>query len=525
MPSPVTHARGLLRTVSPSVTHPLATIRTAQTSFAIAVRSGLLAPRAPWKLGRLPFVVARYGLRLGAVYAIGEALHGDDTALVDDEGSVSFRAMQARTDTIAAALVERGIHAGDQVAVLCRNHRNFVTTTVALSKVGADTIYLNTGFARRQLAEVARREGARALILDEEFLEGEHRPAPPKAPRESRQIILTSGTTGTPRGAQRNLGNEAQPLVALLSRIPYRTSDTSLVVAPMFHSWGLVNTGLALLLGARIVTTTRFDPEATLALVEQHRVTVLVVVPVMVQRIMALPDAVLDRYDTSSLRIVGASGSALPGDLANRFMDRFGDVVYNLYGSTEIGWASIATPTDLRAAPGTAGRVPRGTELRIIDPDGRPLAVGERGRIFVRSGLLFDGYTGGGSKDVIDGYMSTGDVGHLDADGRLFVDGRDDDMIVSGGENVFPREVEDLLADHEGVADVAVIGVPDDDYGQRLRAFVVRADNAQGAAAEERALKHHVRRHLARYKVPAHIAFVEELPRNATGKVFKRDLH
>ncbi|MGH9094711.1 MAG: AMP-binding protein [Acidimicrobiales bacterium] len=542
----------LVQRASQPASHPVATLRTAQQSLDIFWRSGLLGPYPPWKLARATAAMARYGLRLGAVYAIGEALHGDAPAIIDDRGQVGFATMQANTDTIAAGLAERGVHAGDQVAVLCRNHRHFVATTVALSKLGADIIYLNTGFAGPQLAEVTKREEAKALILDEEFLpiaasldiprvvawtdtdavaEREDtfddlladgpKDAPPKPPRESRQIILTSGTTGTPKGAQRNTGGEAEPLVALLSRIPYKTSDVTLMAAPMFHSWGLANTGLALLFGARIIAARKFDPEDTLALIDKHRVTVLVAVPVMIQRIMALPDRVFARYDTSSLRIVGLSGSALPGDLANRCMDRFGDVVYNLYGSTEIGWASIATPEDLRAAPGTAGRVPLGAELRILDDTGSEQAVGETGRIFVRSGLLFEGYTGGGSKDVIDGFMSTGDVGHLDAAGHLFVDGRDDDMIVSGGENVFPREVEDLLADHEGVVDVAVLGVDDDQYGQRLKAFVVRAP---GADVDEETLKDHVRAHLARYKVPGEIVFRDDLPRNATGKIVKREL-
>jgi fatty-acyl-CoA synthase len=261
-----------------------------------------------------------------------------------------------------------------------------------------------------------------------------------------------------------------------------------------------------------------------LRLIAEHRAAVLVAVPVMIQRIMALPEETRRRYDTSSLRIVGLSGSALPGELATRFMDAFGDVAYNLYGSTEIGWASIADPADLRAAPGTAGRVPLGAEVRILDESGRAVGAGDSGRIFVRSGLLFDGYTGGGGKEVVDGFMSTGDVGHFDGDERLFVDGRDDDMIVSGGENVFPREVEDLLSDHPDVADAAVIGVTDDEYGQRLVAYVVATDGIDGGDELAARLRSYVGQHLARYKVPREVRVIDELPRNATGKVLKREL-
>jgi acyl-CoA synthetase (AMP-forming)/AMP-acid ligase II len=202
-------------------------------------------------------------------------------------------------------------------------------------------------------------------------------------------------------------------------------------------------------------------------------------------------------------------------------MDAFGDTLYNLYGSTEVAWASIATPEDMRAAPGTAGKPPRGTVVRLYDERGVEVPRGATGRIFVGNEMLFEGYTGGGSKDVIDGLMATGDVGRFDDAGRLFVEGRDDEMIVSGGENVFPQEVEDLLARHPAVAEAAAIGVEDDQFGQRLRAFVVLE---KGRQASEDELKGYVKQHLARYKVPREIVLLDSLPRNATGKVLKREL-
>jgi fatty-acyl-CoA synthase len=202
-------------------------------------------------------------------------------------------------------------------------------------------------------------------------------------------------------------------------------------------------------------------------------------------------------------------------------MDRFGDVLYNLYGSTEVAWATIATPKDLRAAPGTAGKPPMGTVIKLFDEEGREVRQGETGRIFVRNELLFEGYTGGDNKQVIDGLMSSGDVGHFDSDGRLFIDGRDDEMIISGGENLFPREVEDLLSHHEAVEEAAVIGVDDEQFGQRLRAFVVASADA-GVSEDD--LKGYVKSNLASYKVPREIVFLDELPRNATGKILKREL-
>jgi acyl-coenzyme A synthetase/AMP-(fatty) acid ligase len=246
----------------------------------------------------------------------------------------------------------------------------------------------------------------------------------------------------------------------------------------------------------------------------------------MIQRILALPPGVRGRYDTSSLRVVALSGSALPGELAVQFMDAFGDVLFNLYGSTEVGWAAVADPADLRAAPGTAGRVPAGTSVQILDGDGQPVTRGVTGRIFVRSVLGFDGYTGGGGKEARHGHLASGDLGHFDAAGRLYVDGREDDMIVSGGENVFPREVEDLLAGHPGVAEAAVIGVPDDEFGQSLTAYVVRTSNPDHAGADLGAtdIQDYVHARLARFKVPRHVMFIDVLPRNATGKVVKRQL-
>jgi len=270
-----------------------------------------------------------------------------------------------------------------------------------------------------------------------------------------------------------------------------------------------------------MVLRRRFDPEETLSAVQQSRADVLAAVPVMIQRILELPDETLAKYDLSSLRITSLSGSALPGELAIAWMDRFGDSVYNLYGSTEVAYATIATPEDLRAAPGTAGRPPRGTVVRLFDDAGHEVPRGEVGRIFVGNEMSFEGYTGGGNKEAIDGLLSSGDVGHIDPGGRLFIDGRDDEMIVSGGENVFPREVEDLLADLDGVIEVAVIGVDDPEFGQRLKAFVVLADGAELSSDD---LNAHVKANLASFKTPREIEFLDELPRNATGKVLKREL-
>jgi fatty-acyl-CoA synthase len=512
----------------------------------------IVRPVRPDKLVGIVKTLKDWGRGPASGYITAGLLCPDDTAIVDELGSLSFRELDRRTNALANSLAAAGIRAGDGVGVMCRNHRGFVEATVATAKLGADVLYLNTAFAGPQLAEVVEREGPSALIYDEEFsnlLEhagastlrfiawhdgdggsdptldeliaagSDRRPDTPD--RVGKTIILTSGTTGSPKGANRASPQSLDPAISLLSKIPLKRGQVTHIAAPLFHSWGFAHFTIGLMLNSTLVLHRRFDPEASLAAIERSRADSLVVVPVMMQRILDLPEATRSRYDTSSLSIVAASGSALPGDLATEWMDEYGDTLYNLYGSTEVAWASIASPAEMRAAPGTAGTPPRGTVVRLHDEQGRLVPQGQTGRIFVGNELLFDGYTGGGTKDEIDGLMATGDVGRFDAAGRLFVEGRDDEMIVSGGENVFPKEVEDLLARHDAVNEAAALGVADAEFGQRLIAFVVLES---GADVGEGDLKAHVKENLARYKVPREIRFLDELPRNATGKVLKREL-
>ena len=513
-------------------------------------RAGLVRPVRPDRPPRALAAVQRWGFTPAGGFAAAAALYPGAEAVVDERGALTFAELDDRTNRLANALSDAGVLEGDGVGLMARNHRGFVEAVVALSKLGADAMLLNTSFAAPQLTEVVKREKPRAIVYDAEFGEllskaldrrkgfvawrdedaevgdptleelieaGD--PSTPVAPeREGRQTILTSGTTGTPKGASRGSPGIGAA-VAILSAIPLRGRERVLIAPPLFHQWGFAHFGLAMLTASTMVLRRKFDPQNTLETVERERIQSLPMVPVMLQRILDLDDEVRRGHDTSSLRTVSVSGSALSGELARRFMDEFGDVVYNLYGSTEVAWVAIAGPQDLRDAPGTAGRPPRNTELEILGDDDRPLPAGETGRIFVKNSMLFEGYTGGGSKDMVGEMMSTGDVGRLDEEGRLFVEGRDDDMIVSGGENVFPQEVEETLLAHAKVSDAAVIGVEDEKWGQALKAFVVK----KGSVSED-ALKKHVKSNLAGYKVPQQIEFIDELPRNPAGKVLKREL-
>jgi acyl-CoA synthetase (AMP-forming)/AMP-acid ligase II len=518
--------------------------------------TGMIKPVRPDRAARAIAALHRWGPTPAAAYAASAARYPDREAIVDERGTLTFAEVERRTNALARGLRKAGVREQDDVAIMCRNHRGFIEATVACSKLGAGALYLNTAFAGPQIADVMRREDPVALVYDEEFGDlvregGEERrrfvawresgeqalagsdprledliaaetdtPLDPPA-EKGRVVILTSGTTGTPKGAPRKQPDSMEPLAALFSKIPLRARETTVIAAPMFHSWGFAHFTLALPLASTLVLRRKFDPEDTLRAVAHHRATALAVVPVMLQRILELGPETIASYDVSSLKVIALSGSALPGELATRAMDALGDVLYNLYGSTEVAWATIATPEDLRAAPGTAGRAPMGTVVKLLDSEGREAAPGEGGRIFVANEMVFEGYTGGGNKEIVRGLMSTGDVGRFDASGRLFVDGRDDEMIVSGGENVFPREVEDLLADHEQIEEAAVVGVSDEKFGQRLKAFVVLREDAE---LNEEAVKSYVKANLARYKVPREVVFLEQLPRNATGKVLKREL-
>ncbi len=515
--------------------------------------AGLVRPTRPDRLMGSAWAFARFGATPAAGYAASALRFPDATAIIDDSGTLTFQQVHERSNAIARALRQDGVREGDGVGIMVRNHRGWVESVVACSKLGADALFLNTSFSGPQLADVTRREDPAALVYDDEFAailgqagEGRRRYAAwshdaagtdrslqelartgrtsdlPPPGRTGKAIILTSGTTGTPKGASRGQPKSLDPAAALLARIPLKARGRTLIAAPLFHAWGFAHFTLGMALSSTLVFKRKFDPEAILSLAARHECSALVAVPVMLQRILELPAATLRAYDCSKLRVVAVSGSALPAAVSERWMDVFGENLYNLYGSTEVAWATIATPRDLREAPGTAGRPPFGTVVRIYDDADRPLTEpGATGRIFVGNEMQFEGYTGGGGKDVLDGLMSSGDVGHFDASGRLFIDGRDDDMIVSGGENVFPGEVEDLLHGHPAIAEAAVFGVEDARFGQRLRAVVVLRS---GHELDSRGVQDHVRRNLAAYKIPRDVDFVSELPRTSTGKVLKRDL-
>ncbi|MER6761929.1 MULTISPECIES: acyl-CoA synthetase [Amycolatopsis] len=521
-------------------------------SVDVMRRAGLVPfPRLDEGLRSL-VAIRKYGPFAGANHI---AARRDSTAvgIVDDLGPLTFKQLDDQSNALARAWSQRGLGPGSVIAALCRDHRGLVLTMAASGKLGARLLLMNTGFAKPQFADVAKREGVTALVYDQEFtglldaIDGDvdrylawvdqpggheipvlaeiiastdDRPLPAPV-KPGGFVLLTSGTTGTPKGAPRP-HTSALASAQFLDRIPLRSGEATFMGAPLFHGTGLSQFILSFALGCTVVMRRKFDPEATLKGVATHRCTALVLVPTMLQRIVDLPKEVRDRYDTSCLRIIFVAGSALSPDLGNRANEEFGDVVHNLYGSTEVAVATVATPEDWKRAPGTVGRAPVGCRVALYDERGAKITAPHvTGRVFVGSGLSFGGYTDGRNKEIIDGLLSSGDVGHFDEDGLLFIDGRDDEMIVSGGENVFPIEVENLLVEREDVLEAAVIGVEDPDFGERLKAFVVRTE---GSTLDEDGVREYVKANLARYKVPRDVEFLEELPRNATGKVLRTKL-
>ena len=501
--------------------------------------------------------IRRWG-EFGMIPALNARRTPNRTAIIDDDGETTFKELDDAAHEVANGLLAKGIKGGDGVAILARNHRWFLIAVYGAARAGARIILLNSEFSGPQIKEVSEREGAKLIIYDDEYFQAVSKADPelgmlralgenpdkdepsgstdetlealvarssgkpaPKVTKHSSIIILTSGTTGTPKGANRSTPPSLAPIGGILSHVPFRSGEVTSLPAPMFHALGFLHATIAMMLGSTLVLRRRFKPPTVLADIEEHKVTAMVVVPVMLSRILDSLDAMDRKPDLSSLRIVFVSGSQLGAELAQRALKDLGPVIYNLYGSTEIAFATIARPKDLSINPATVGPVVKGVKVKILDDNGNELPQGEVGRIFVGNTFPFEGYTGGGHKQIIDGLMSSGDVGYFDEHNLLYVSGRDDEMIVSGGENVFPAEVEDLISGHPEVIEATALGVEDKEWGHRLRAFVVKTD---GASIGEDDIKTYVKDHLARYKVPRDVVFLDELPRNPTGKILKREL-
>ncbi|BAX90632.1 acyl-CoA synthetase [Mycobacterium shigaense] len=521
------------------------------------IESGAFRLEPPQNYAAMAADIYKWG-EFGMLPSLNARRTPDRAACIDEDGELTYRELDEAAHAVANGLIDKGIKGGDGVALLARNHRWFLIAYFGCARVGARVILLNSEFSGPQIKEVSEREGARLIIYDDEYTKAVSKAEPelgkiralgvnpdadepsgsedetladliersskepaPKAAKHASIIILTSGTTGTPKGANRRTPPTLAPIGGILSHVPFKANEVTSLPAPMFHALGFLHGTIAMFLGSTLVLRRKFKPPLVLEDIEKHQVTAMVVVPVMLSRILDAIEKMDSKPDLSSLRIVFVSGSQLGAELATRALKDMGPVIYNMYGSTEIAFATIAGPKDLEKNAATVGPVVKGVKVKLLDDNGKEVPRGDVGRIFVGNAFPFEGYTGGGHKQIIDGLMSSGDVGYFDEDGLLYVSGRDDEMIVSGGENVFPAEVEDLISGHPEVVEATAIGVEDKEWGHRLRAFVVKKD---GSDVDEDTIKGYVRDHLARYKVPREVVFLEELPRNPTGKILKREL-
>lgn len=491
------------------------------------------------------------------IYRIHARNSPDKLALVWRDRRYTWAALDERIDRVAGGLRKRGIGRGHSIIVMMKNRPEHIELGNAATRLGAASVAISWRSTASELTYLANHSGARGIAIEEDLLHVLEEARPHLSPTllsnvfvpgasfdtlldgprfvetskeeknddDAAVVIYTSGTTGKPKGAVRKFPKETMAAaMRFISETTMHVDDVHLVTCPLYHSTAFGFLAFAHILGNTAVMMDEFKPEAFLQHVDRHGVTTTALVPTMLHRILELPAETKRRYHARSLRVVFATGAALPAPLANDFMDEFGDVVFNMYGATETGMVTLAKPVDLRSAPGTIGKAIPGNEIRLLDEQRRDVAPGAVGELFVKNKVLVAGYhkdAAATNDSMVDGYFSVGDLARCDRDGRYFIEGRKRDMVISGGVNVYPAEVEGVLEQHPAVGEVAVIGVPDREWGERVRAFVVPK---QGMTLDEAELKAFARERLAGPKVPRDFVVLDALPRNPTGKVLKREL-
>jgi fatty-acyl-CoA synthase len=534
------------------------------TGARVVHRSGLL-----WELTVPGVRVALVALLSGArspslTFRIHAANSPDKTALLWRDRRLTYGELNHRIDRVAVGFHRRGVRRGASVLVMMRNRPEFIEVQTAAGRIGAAGVNVSWRSTGAELGYLATNCRAQAIVFEadlwpaveqatknlpwiqprgliavgadvpgcsryeEDFLgdPASHLDVEKGVDEDAAVVVYTSGTTGKPKGAVRKFPRDAlQQVLRFLAETPMRNDDMHLVACPLYHTTAFGFLAMSSILGATAVIADEFKPESFLQLVERHRITTTAMVPTMLHRVMSLDADVRSKYDVSSLRAIFTTSAPLPGPLALQVMDYFGDVLFNIYGATETGVVTMATAADLRAAPGTIGKPIPGNEIRLVDEKGSDVASGSVGELYVRNGMLVDGYHGDPDStraSMLDGFFTVGDLARRDPEGRYFIEGRRSDMIISGGVNVYPAEIEGALEAHPQVAEAAVIGVEDPDWGERVRAFVV--PRAGETALDENGLRAWCRERLSGAKVPRDFVLLEALPRNPTGKVLKREL-
>ena len=502
--------------------------------------AGILRPWGPRTTLELGRQILREGLKSHLIYTLHGTRDANKPALIYEGRETTWAQYLSRIRRAANHLLAWGIRPGDSVAIMLPNRPEFLEVDAAARRIGATTAYVNPRAPAAEARALVARTKAKVLVTHREdiqvnartlfvpkYYEGalaaapEHEPRPERGP-EGKIVIFTSGTTGRPKGAVRALDEGASPmqLVGFLRTLPFRGNDVHMVVCPLYHSSGSGFAAIASLLGGTLVVVERFSPETFCRHVQDHKVTTTTVVPTMLHQITQWPGT--RDFDLSSLRVVVCTGSPLREEVRADARELIGDVVYDLYGSTEMGWVSVATPSDQRSHPGTVGKPAPGVEVAIVDAGDRRVPRGQPGEVWIRSKLGMKGYLDDPQLDaerMREGWISVRDVGYLDDDGYLHIVDRADDMIISGGVNVYPAETEVALNSHPSVSECAVVGVPDPQWGQRIVAAVVPS----GEVSEETLIEW-CKQHASYAAVPKEVRFFETLPRNDIGKTDKRKI-
>ena len=532
----------------------------ARAIHAMNLSSGLV-----WELSARGIQTAALNLLTGGTNpALIYRIHGQNTpqkaALIHKDSVTTFAELDSLVDRLAHGLTRRGVRKGTSFLMLMKNKVELVALAIAATRIGASAVSASWRATGAELAYLVENSRARAIVFDHELADTvlaadlatvapsiarfsvggrvkgadllselvDAAPTTKYAPEKGADddaavVIYTSGTTGKPKGAVRKFPKDAfTQACTFISSTPMRADDVHLVTCPLYHSTAFGFLSLSHLLGCTAVIMDEYKPQAFMDAIEKHKVTTVAIVPTMLQRLLDAGPEVLRSRETRSLRAVFSGGSPLSGQLAAAFMDELGDVLYNFYGATETGLVTLASPRDLRDAPGTIGRTLPGNHIKLLDDSGHETTG--TGELYVKNDLLVAGYFGdeaATSDSMKDGYFSVGDLARKDRDGRYFIEGRKRDMIISGGVNVYPAEVEGVLEAHPDVVEVAVVGVPDREWGERVRAFAVLRPSS---TLDEAALKQYAKERLSGAKVPRDIVLLDALPRNPTGKVLKREL-
>jgi fatty-acyl-CoA synthase len=537
--------------------------RARDARFAVDVIRKTGIARPPRLRGLATFARAARHTKIGPHVAImwHAQMTPDKECVVDGDRRLTWRDFDQEVNKLGHALAARG-GAGGRVACMLGNGVEYLITQQALARIGGTAVQIGYRSKPAEIAFILTNAEPQAAVVGAAYLPvfaeamqqagqhprvivvgageptrladrwedataGQDGSAPPRALGDTGGgvIVYTSGTTGKPKGAARNWKQTGLDSVAdLMVRVGMHTDDRHLVACPLYHSAAPAFVAMMMSLGATCVLLDHFEPEAALAMIARERITSTMMVPTMLHRMAGLPEDVRKKYDTSTLRWVMSGAAPLPTETARQFQDRFGPLLWNFYGATETGTVTLAGPRDHLTRPGTVGRALRGNQVRLLDDDGHEVPLGGVGEVYVRNSMLIAGYhrnQDATSKSIRDGYFSVGDLGRRDADGYLYMESRKHDMVISGGVNIYPREIEDHLHTHPSIQDVAVVGVPDPEWGESLRAFVVLRP---GASMTETEVSDWCRSHLADYKRPRQVVFIAELPRNPTGKILKREL-